>query len=187
MPEQTAPLSRRDQIIDAATSVFLRYGYARTTMSDIAKAAGLTRPTLYLSFPDKERIFAAVVDKMIVDKLADIRARLPQYETFEEKLRFACEAWAAEGYELMQAHPDAADLFDQDFQSVCTGYGAFEALLAELIRAPLQSTMPDLPPEEAAHAIVAALDGFEESADSAAEMRGLIAIHARLVAKAIGG
>ena len=43
-------------------------------MSDIAQASGLTRPTLYLSFPDKEQIFAAVVEKMVAEKLAETPA-----------------------------------------------------------------------------------------------------------------
>ena len=46
-----------DQIIEAATSVFLRYGFRRTTMGDIAEAAGVSRPALYLRFCNKEHIF----------------------------------------------------------------------------------------------------------------------------------
>ncbi|MES0101866.1 TetR/AcrR family transcriptional regulator [Mesorhizobium sp. M0019] len=34
-------------------------------VGDIAQASGLTRPTLYLTFPDKERVFEAVVETMI--------------------------------------------------------------------------------------------------------------------------
>ena len=63
MSESSLMPTRRDQIVEAATGIFWRYGYARTTMSDIAQASGLTRPTLYLSFPDKEQIFAAVAKR----------------------------------------------------------------------------------------------------------------------------
>jgi AcrR family transcriptional regulator len=45
--------------VEAAGEVFLRYGYARTTMGDIAKAAGMSRPALYLLFPGKEQVFSA--------------------------------------------------------------------------------------------------------------------------------
>ncbi len=106
-------------------------------MGDIAQAAGLTRPTLYLTFPDKERIFTAVVEKMIDDKLTEIREGLQRQKTLETKLRFACNAWAAEGYDLVRAHPDAADMFDLGFKSVCAGYDQFGELLAEILEEPL--------------------------------------------------
>lgn len=74
MSETTS--TRRGQVVQAAIGVFLRYGYARTTMAHIAQAAGLSRPTLYLTFPDKDAIFHAVVDAMVADKLSEIRQRL---------------------------------------------------------------------------------------------------------------
>ena len=42
--------------------MFFRYGYARTTMADLASAAGLSRPALYLVFPGKAEVFQAVVE-----------------------------------------------------------------------------------------------------------------------------
>jgi AcrR family transcriptional regulator len=177
--------ARREQIVEAAIGVFLRYGYARTTMGDIAQAAGLTRPTLYVTFPDKEQIFAAVVDKMIADKLAEIREGLARLKTLEKKLRFACDAWAADGYELIQAHPDAADMFDLGFRSVCAGYDKFGALLAEVLGPPLRRSSLKLSPADAARTIVFAMRGFKDTTTGSAEMRELIANHIELVAAAI--
>jgi AcrR family transcriptional regulator len=185
MTESNAAMARRDDIIRAAIGVFLRYGYARTTMRDIAQAAGLTRPTLYLTFPDKERIFAAVVEKMIDDKLTEIRGGLQRQKTLETKLRFACNAWAAEGYELVQAHPDAADMFDLGFKSVCAGYDQFGELLAEILDEPLGRSSFELSARDAARAIVFAMRGFKDVATSGAEMRRLIEVHVKLVAGAI--
>jgi AcrR family transcriptional regulator len=185
MTESATAAARREQIVDAAIGVFLRYGYARATMGDIAQAAGLTRPTLYVTFPDKELIFTAVVDKMIGDKLTEIREGLPHLKTLEKKLRFACDAWAADGYELVQAHPDAADMFDLGFKSVCAGYDKFGALLAELLDAPLKRSSLDLSPADAARIIVFAMRGFKDAATSGAEMRELIANHIKLAAAAL--
>lgn len=185
MTESNAATVRRKKIIDAAIKVFLRYGYARTTMRDIAQAAGLKRPTLYAVFPDKERIFTAVVEKMIADKLAEIREGLPRQKTIEEKLRFACNAWAAEGYELVKAHPDAADMFDLGFKSVCAGYDQFGALLSEILDEPLRQSALDLSSGEAARTIVFAMRGFKDIATSGAEIRKLIADHIKLVAAAL--
>jgi AcrR family transcriptional regulator len=185
MTESRAATARRDDIVRAAIRVFLRYGYTRATMGDIAQAAGLTRPTLYLTFPDKERIFAAVVEKMIDDKLTEIREGLRHRKTLETKLRFACNAWAAEGYELVRAHPDAADMFDLGFKSVCAGYDRFGELLAELFDEPLLRSSLKLTPADIARTLVFAMRGFKDIAASGDEMRRLIEIHVKLVACAI--
>lgn len=44
-------------VFDAAADVFARYGFKRTTMNDIAEAAGISRPALYLMFDNKEHLF----------------------------------------------------------------------------------------------------------------------------------
>jgi len=47
----------QDQILAAAAEVIIRLGYDKTTMSDIAEQAGLSRRTLYLYFKGKEELF----------------------------------------------------------------------------------------------------------------------------------
>jgi AcrR family transcriptional regulator len=185
MIESSAATARREQIVDAATGVFLRYGYARTTMGDIAQAAGLTRPTLYVAFPDKERIFTAVVEKMIADKLAEIREGLLRRKTLKEKLCFACNAWAVDGYKLIQAHPDAADMFDLGFKSVCAGYDEFAKLLADILDEPLKKSEHHLSSGGVARTIVFAMKGFKDTATSGDELCEMIAVHLTLVAAAI--
>ena len=64
------------RILEAAYGVFFRYGYARTTMGDLASAAGLSRPALYLVYPGKAEVFAAVVEWFIASTLAAMRASL---------------------------------------------------------------------------------------------------------------
>ncbi|MBJ7338885.1 TetR/AcrR family transcriptional regulator [Mycolicibacterium sp.] len=48
--------SPRAEIIDAATKLFSDNGYAQTTMSDIARAAGLQQSSLYYWFRNKEQL-----------------------------------------------------------------------------------------------------------------------------------
>ena len=47
----------QNQILTAAAEVIIRLGYDKTTMSDIAKEAGLSRRTIYLYFKGKEELF----------------------------------------------------------------------------------------------------------------------------------
>jgi AcrR family transcriptional regulator len=179
--------SRRSHIVGAATPVFLRYGFGRTTMADIAQASGLTRPTLYLTFPDKEAVFQAVVEAMIEQKLSQVRTGISDLATVGEKLLYACNAWATEGYELVQAHPDARDMFDLGFKSVCAGYHAFEDVIAEILQETIERSAIGLSPAKLARSIVYALKGFKDIATDSADLRSLIATHVTVVSAALSG
>jgi AcrR family transcriptional regulator len=52
---------RQQQLLDAAAAVIIRLGYDKTTMSDIAEEAGLSRRTVYLYFKGKEELFEALL------------------------------------------------------------------------------------------------------------------------------
>ena len=154
-------------------------------MADIAQASSLTRPTLYLTFPDKESVFHAVVEAMIEEKMSQIATGISRLQTIDERLLFACNAWAAEGYELVQAHPDARDMFDLGFKSVCAGYQAFEDLIADVLRDAVGRSGLDLAPAKLARSIVYALKGFKDVATDSADLRGLIATHVAVVGAAL--
>lgn len=62
----------RQQIIEAARRVFHVNGVSRTTFSEIAKAAGVTRGAIYWHFADKAELFFAMRDQMalpLVDRV----------------------------------------------------------------------------------------------------------------------
>jgi AcrR family transcriptional regulator len=174
---------RRTRILKAATAVFLRYGFAKTTMVDIAEASGLTRPTLYQEFPDKESVFHAVVDDMVATKLAEIRAGLGRRKTLQAKLRFACDAWGSEGFDLVRAHPDAADMFELGFESVCRGYEGFGELLEEILGEPAARSAQSA--SDLARMMVYAIKGFKDIAKDGADIRRLIATQVAVVAAAL--
>ena len=52
----------RERIIDAARTVFAKYGYKKTTMDDIALSAQKGKSSIYYYFKSKEEIFEAVVE-----------------------------------------------------------------------------------------------------------------------------
>lgn len=62
--DDAAP-TRTDEIAEAATDVFLRYGFRKTSMDDLATAAGLSRQGLYLHFKTKEALFHAALRRMV--------------------------------------------------------------------------------------------------------------------------
>lgn len=59
--------SKRRQILDGARKVFLDLGFDGASMGEIARAAGVSKGTLYVYFPDKAGLFAAIVEE---EKLA---------------------------------------------------------------------------------------------------------------------
>ena len=52
---------RQEQILTAAAAVIVRLGYDKTTMSDIADEAGVSRGTVYLYFKGKDELFEALL------------------------------------------------------------------------------------------------------------------------------
>jgi TetR/AcrR family transcriptional repressor of mexJK operon len=53
-------------VLDAARTLFLRQGYAGTTMEEIAAQAGLTKRTLYNNYADKDALFREIVADVLV-------------------------------------------------------------------------------------------------------------------------
>lgn len=53
--------TRQLDILDAATRVFLNNGYYITSIDEVAKQAGVSKPTIYKYFESKEELFRAVV------------------------------------------------------------------------------------------------------------------------------
>jgi AcrR family transcriptional regulator len=62
---ESAADARRTALLDAAVRVFLRYGFKKTSMDDLARAAGLSRQGLYLHFQAKEELFKAAVERLL--------------------------------------------------------------------------------------------------------------------------
>lgn len=177
MPESASP--KEERALASAMDVFTRYGYARTTMGDIAAGAGMSRPALYLLFPDKEAIFARVVARMDERTLREIRAALHGLTTLEDQLLHACVAWGLHGVELAAAHPDAADLFDLRFPAVRQVYANFEALVVELIAEPVAGSARDASAAELARTLVYGMRGLRAVATTVEEMRRLVEVQVR--------
>jgi AcrR family transcriptional regulator len=58
--------AKRRQIIDGARRTFLSQGFDAASMGEIAKAAGVSKGTLYVYFQNKEQLFSAIVDQECV-------------------------------------------------------------------------------------------------------------------------
>jgi AcrR family transcriptional regulator len=61
-----------DRILDAAASCVLAYGVDRVTLAEIARRAGVSRPTIYRRWPDTRALLAALLTARIVGALRDV-------------------------------------------------------------------------------------------------------------------
>jgi AcrR family transcriptional regulator len=75
--------SLQTRIVDAALECVARYGVAKTTADDIAKAASCSRATLYRTYPNKQAILGAAVARELHTLETAIRASIDPAGTFE--------------------------------------------------------------------------------------------------------
>lgn len=61
---ESARAARREEILAAARRVFARQGFRGTTIADVADEAGIALGTIYLYFPSKDDVFAALNEQL---------------------------------------------------------------------------------------------------------------------------
>lgn len=77
----------RNQIVVAATEHFSRYGYVKTTVSDLAKAIGFSKAYIYKFFESKQEIGEMICANCLSQIEADVSAAIAQAEHPPERLR----------------------------------------------------------------------------------------------------
>ena len=75
-----------DRILDAAASCVLAYGVDRVTLAEIARRAGVSRPTVYRRWPDTRALLAALLTARIVGVLRDVPSRGGGREALVERI-----------------------------------------------------------------------------------------------------
>ncbi len=160
--------------------MFLRYGYKRVNMNDIAQAAGISRAALYLGFKNKEEIFVGVLERWVDEIIAEVGQTLATNLTAKEKLEQAFEIWAVRPHEMMAFSPESKELLECNFDfaqaSLREAYSRFEATIAPLIAASATRRQGNdrLSPERTAHILVGAVHGLKHTAKTSIELRQLI-------------
>jgi len=65
---------QREAILMAATATFLRYGFKKTAMDDVAQAAGVSRQGLYLYFDTKDLLFREALQYLVSHMISTARS-----------------------------------------------------------------------------------------------------------------
>ena len=76
----------QEHFLTAAEACFERYGVGKTTMEDIARMAGVSRPTIYRHFADRESLILAVVMRRARALIEKAQAYMRRQGSFEDQL-----------------------------------------------------------------------------------------------------
>lgn len=173
----TKPFTRRQlEIAGVAAPVFLKHGFAGTTMSMVADAVGLTRPGLYVIFRDKEALFIAALTVMDRRLHEALQAGLARRRSCRTRLAYVCGRWVAGVYEAQLARPQAKDIDDLSLPIVRQVYQRFVDLIARLLREGREDEITADEAQAQARVIVFGIRGLAATAAGVADMRRLVGV-----------
>ncbi|TIP28608.1 MAG: TetR/AcrR family transcriptional regulator [Mesorhizobium sp.] len=129
---------KRARILDGAMKVFLAYGFARTTMDDIARAADMSRPALYLLFKNKTDIFRAIAMMLLSRSLKQAKTALAGNGAFAERMTRAIDEALISMTRTVHASPHGAELLDMK-SSLADLIGGWRSRFAEHVAAAIES------------------------------------------------
>ena len=162
---------RRAQLIEATIQVLARQGYARTTMSDVARLAGLSHGLVNFHFQSKENLLLetllfmtqeyhanwrrdvdaagdGVADQLLALMMADFN---PSVCTQDRRSAWSAFWGEASSRPIYQTRCGALDLaYDLFFESLCVqmnavhGYRGAPARVSRILRATIQGVWLDM-------------------------------------------
>jgi AcrR family transcriptional regulator len=174
--------------LDAAMKVFWRKGYEGGSLSDLTKAMGINRPSLYAAFGDKENLFRKVLDRYAEGPAAyvDEALKLPTARAVVERLmegtaEVTTRPGTPPGCLFVQgalACGDAAECLRNDL--IRRRDAGEKALRERLKRAQAEGDLPpDASPSELASYVATIIRGIAVQAAGGAtrkQLRGVIRI-----------
>jgi len=174
--EASAAESKKVRVIEAAKSVFLKYGYRRVTMNDIASAAEMSRPALYLVFSRKEDVFGAVVRELAREISAEANRGLASIKSPLDKLKFVCEVWMVRTFDWISESEEAREIYEGSHEfapeAVAESILTFERDLTTVITLFPKGALPKgISDSKAAHLLAAAITGVKKTCRTSAELR----------------
>lgn len=107
----------RENIVSAASALFMEKGIAATSMDDIAKAAGYSKATIYVYFENKEEIVGILVLNSMKKLYDYISSALIQHETTKARYDFICRGLVKYQEEFPFYFKMVLDKINIDFES----------------------------------------------------------------------
>lgn len=118
-PAESPSDARRLELMETSLGVFVRYGFRKTSMDEVARAAGLSRQGLYLYFPSKEALFREALALLLDRALTAGKAALDDGGSgVEERLLAAFDAMFGRFVEALGGTSHHAELLETSTQLV---------------------------------------------------------------------
>jgi AcrR family transcriptional regulator len=194
IPENTTGSDRHSAVLDAAFAVFLRYGFQRTTMDDIAKECGVSRPALYLLFKNKTDIFQALASVMFEKMISGAQSALAGEGSLEERLYSCLRFGILDATEELIASPHGAELMDMKHAISVDVYGSWRRSMTSVISKALEDeacqqrnmpTLKGLTANELANILLDGLEGLKSRAKSREERDAAALALVKLISGAV--
>jgi AcrR family transcriptional regulator len=182
--------SVRDQIVQAAGDYFSHYGYGKTTVSDLAKAIGISKAYIYKFFDSKQAIGEAICGDTLKAIRDTVLASVAGGRTATDKLRRFASSMTAASIELFfsdrKLYDIAAFSASEKWQSWSEHRERIEALLLDILREGRESGEFErkTPVDELGRAIILVMQPFvnplflqhnlDTATDSQREIIGLV-------------
>lgn len=133
----------RDQIVAAATEHFSRYGYEKTTVSDLAKAIGFSKAYIYKFFESKQAIGELICANCLREIETEVAAAVADAKQPPDKLRQLFKASTEASLRLFfqdrKLYEIAASAASERWQAVVTYEERFQKLLRDVLQEGRQS------------------------------------------------
>jgi AcrR family transcriptional regulator len=83
---KTRKPNKDQEILDVASEYFLAHGYSGTSISEMAREAGISKESIYRYFENKEALFSAVIDKEMTSYQASLKTTNPDLTDLRQTL-----------------------------------------------------------------------------------------------------
>lgn len=124
---------KREAILRAATSLFSRYGFRKTSIDQLAQEAQVAKPTVYAYFKDKDELFAAVCEHVMAEVLAAAQQASQSELPVAERLAAMLSAKFTTVFGLVDSSPHARELLESPNAAARAAIEAADARFIELM------------------------------------------------------
>ena len=175
-----------DETLEAAIAVLVKHGIRRTSMADIAVAAGVSRQTLYSRFGNKEGVVQSVIEYTTDQTIAQIENKWLSCSSIADRLDVYYQHAVVDIYHMLKTMPDAADLYSPDHTMVAEAFVNSEQRFTQLLRVLLRPCSGALKQrgetsQSLAVFIVSTCHGLKHGSTSESDLRKKISTMRRMI------
>jgi AcrR family transcriptional regulator len=131
---ESAGKDKRTRILDAAQSLFLRYGVKRTALDDVVREAGIAKGTLYLYFDSKDALFAAIAERLCAEMLCNTEEAIAASPSITSQIVGCLDAYIGSMHRLTAQSPHIAELTESKEAVAATIYDTFNRKMRSMLR-----------------------------------------------------